>query len=97
MALHTHFECLHSRFATEICCISGEAKNPTRDIPRAIIITLLVVTSLYCAASIGLAGMVPYQDISETSGFPEGFRYRGHLWAAEITAVSRQHMMISAH
>jgi len=35
-----------------------------------------------------LAGMVPYQDISETSGFPEGFRYRGYYWAAEITAVS---------
>ena len=28
----------------EICCISGEAINPTRDIPRAILITLLVVT-----------------------------------------------------
>ena len=54
----------------------------------AIIITLLIVTTLYCGASVGLAGMVPYQDISETSGFPEGFRYRGYHWAAEITAVS---------
>jgi len=71
----------------EICCISGEAINPSRDIPRAIIITLMVVTSLYCAASIGLAGMVPYQDISERSGFPDGFRYRGYYWAAEITAI----------
>jgi len=44
--------------------------------------------SLYCAASVGLVGMVPYQHISETSGFPEGFRYRGYNWIAEITAVS---------
>ena len=56
----------------EICCMSGESINPSKNIPRAIIITLLVVTTLYCAASIGLAGMVPYQDISETSGFPDG-------------------------
>lgn len=71
----------------EICCISGEAINPTKNVPRAIIITLIVVTTLYCAASVGLAGMVPYGDISETSGFPDGFRYRGHNWIAEITAL----------
>eukprot|EP00578_Thalassiosira_sp_NH16_P001306 CAMPEP_0181133710 /NCGR_PEP_ID=MMETSP1071-20121207/31671_1 /TAXON_ID=35127 /ORGANISM="Thalassiosira sp., Strain NH16" /LENGTH=575 /DNA_ID=CAMNT_0023220123 /DNA_START=261 /DNA_END=1988 /DNA_ORIENTATION=+ len=70
----------------EICCISGEAIDPTRNVPRAIIITLIVVTSLYCASSIGLAGMVPYEDISGTSGFPDGFRYRGYNWAADITA-----------
>ena len=75
-------------FTLEICCISGEAKYPSKNIPRAILITLLVVTSLYCAASVGLAAMVPYPYISETSGFPEGFRYRGYNWAAEITAVS---------
>ncbi|KAL7550990.1 hypothetical protein ACHAWF_014196 [Thalassiosira exigua] len=38
----------------EICCISGEAIDPVKNVPRAIIITLMVVTSLYCAASIGL-------------------------------------------
>ena len=32
--------------------------------------------------------MVPYQDISEASGFPDGFRYRGYDWAADLTAVS---------
>jgi hypothetical protein len=45
----------------------------------------------YVAASLGLAGMVPYQDISEASGFPDGFRYRGYNWAADLTAVSGKH------
>jgi len=71
----------------EICCISGEAIHPTRDVPRAILITLLIVTCLYCGASVGLVGMVPYHEISETSGFPDGFRTRGIAWAAEITRL----------
>ena len=81
-----HYHLTHLQ-SPEICCISGEAKDPKKDIPRAIIITLLVVTSLYCAASVGLAAMVPYQYISEVSGFPDGFRYRGYNRVAEITAL----------
>ena len=91
VALLSHCFCF--RPTEEICCISGEAIDPTRNVPRAIIITLIVVTSLYCASSIGLAGMVPYEDISGTSGFPDGFRYRGYNWAADITAVSYQQVM----
>ena len=81
-----HYHLTHLQ-SPEICCISGEAKDPKKDIPRAIIITLLVVTSLYCAASVGLAAMVPYEYISEVSGFPDGFRYRGYNRVAEITAL----------
>ena len=72
----------------EICCVSGEAKDPSKNVPRAIILTLLIVTALYISASLGLVGMVPYEQISQTSGFPEGFRYAGSEWAAEMTAVS---------
>jgi hypothetical protein len=48
----------------------------------------LIANCRYVTASLGLAGMVPYQDISEASGFPDGFRYRGYDWAADLTAVS---------
>lgn len=71
----------------EICCLSGEAINPKQNVPRAIIITLLIVTTLYVSASLGLSGMVPYQEISEASAFPDGFRYRGYYIAANITAI----------
>jgi hypothetical protein len=39
-------------------------------------------------AAFALVGMVPYDEISVTSGFPDGFRYRGKEWAAQISAVS---------
>ena len=73
----------------EICCIAGEAIDPSRNMPRAIILTLIIVTTLYVTAAIALTGMVPYTDISETSGFPDGFRYRGMEWAAQLSAVSQ--------
>ena len=43
----------------------------------------------------GVMSQLVVSPISETSGFPEGFRYRGYLWAAEITAVShhKQHLV----
>jgi APA family basic amino acid/polyamine antiporter len=79
----------------EICCVSGEVKNPSENVPRAIILTLLIVTVLYISASLGLVGMVPYEQISETSGFPNGFRYAGYGWAAEMTAVSHVQILTS--
>lgn len=71
----------------EICCIAGEAKDPARNMPRAIILSLIMVTVLYIATSLALVGMVPYEDVSTDNGFPDGFRYRGCNWAAEISAI----------
>ena len=60
----------------EICCMGGEVVDPVKNLPRAVMGTIGLVTVLYVIAAIGLVGMVPYQYISETSGFPDGFRYR---------------------
>jgi amino acid transporter len=70
----------------EVCCLASEAKNPA-DMPRAVLWTLAIVTVLYVLASIALVGMVPYQDISDTSGFPAAFATRGIAWAAQLTAA----------
>ncbi|GAX22859.1 hypothetical protein FisN_24Lh144 [Fistulifera solaris] len=71
----------------EVCCVAGEAKNPVRDMPRAVLGTLGLVTITYVTASIALTSMVEDpQDISPTSGFPSAFRSRHVEWAAEIAA-----------
>ena len=70
----------------EVCCLASEAKKPS-DMPRAVLWTLVIVTTLYVLASIALVGMVPYEDISETSGFPAAFSTRGIAWAAQFTAA----------
>jgi amino acid transporter len=70
----------------EVCCMAAEAKNP-RDMPRAVLWTLAIVTILYVAASLALSGMLPYDQISDTSAFPAAFQSRGILWAAQLSAA----------
>ncbi|MFC9550119.1 amino acid permease [Rhodococcus sp. NPDC056960] len=41
-----------------------EAKNAKRDLPRAIILSLLIVTILYCLVAIAAVGAMPWQDIA---------------------------------
>ena len=71
----------------DICCMAGEAVNPTKNLPRAVLGTIALVTALYMFAAITLVGMVPYEDVSVTSAFPDGFHYNGCEWAAQITAI----------
>ncbi|HEX7304831.1 APC family permease, partial [Lentzea sp.] len=43
-----------------------EAENPQRDLPRAIIISLVVVTALYCAVALAAVGAMPWQTFEGT-------------------------------
>jgi APA family basic amino acid/polyamine antiporter len=71
----------------EICVVAGEALHPKRDLPRAVLGTLAIVTVCYILAAVALTGMLPYTEISSTSGFPEAFADRDWAWAAQLTAV----------
>jgi APA family basic amino acid/polyamine antiporter len=43
-----------------------EAKNPQRDLPRAIILSLVVITALYCAVALAAVGAMPWQSFEGT-------------------------------
>ncbi len=43
-----------------------EAKNPQRDLPRAIILSLVVITALYCAVALAAVGAMPWQQFEGT-------------------------------
>mmetsp|Transcript_17219 Transcript_17219/g.19930 ORF Transcript_17219/g.19930 Transcript_17219/m.19930 type:complete len:681 (-) Transcript_17219:49-2091(-) len=70
----------------EVCCVAGEALDPQRNMPLAIVISLTTVTGLYVVAALALTGMQPYYEVSEVSGFPYAFASRGHNIAAQISA-----------
>merc|ERR1711902_38988 len=68
----------------EVCCLTGEAINPHKNMPKAVLWTIFIVTILYISSSLALVGMQPSQDIV---GFPEAFRHNGNEVAAQITAL----------
>lgn len=70
-----------------ICNIGGEARNPVKDVPRAILLTLLIDGVIYMLAALALTAMLPYQQISTVSGFADAFRDNGWVWAEKLTIV----------
>lgn len=58
-----------------------EAKNPRRDVPIGIIVSLVVCTVLYIAVSAVLTGMVPYAKLNIDAPVSDAFRQVGLPWA----------------
>ena len=54
-----------------------EAKNPQRDVPIGIIVSLLLCTALYIAVAAVLTGMVPYDQIDKDAPVAEAFKSYG--------------------
>jgi APA family basic amino acid/polyamine antiporter len=51
-----------------VCFIGGEIKNPGRNIPRAIIISITFVALIYIIMNTSILGVLPWQEISSASG-----------------------------
>lgn len=64
-----------------------EAKNPQRDVPFGIIVSLIVATLLYIAVSAILTGMVPYQLIDVNAPVADAFSRVGLRWAQFIISI----------
>jgi basic amino acid/polyamine antiporter, APA family len=64
-----------------------EAKNPQRDLPIGIIVSLLVCTVLYIAVAGVLTGMVHWQDVNIEAPVARAFLDRGLLTASHIITL----------
>lgn len=60
---------------------SEEAKNPSRDVPLAIMASLLICTILYIAVAAVITGMVKYDQIDRDAPIPSAFAAIGLSWA----------------
>jgi amino acid transporter len=50
----------------QVCNIGEEIKDPTRTMPRSIILSILVVATLYILMTTVIIGMIPWQEAQET-------------------------------
>jgi APA family basic amino acid/polyamine antiporter len=64
-----------------------EAKNPQRDLPIGIILSLLICTVLYISVASVLTGMVPWRDINIEAPIARAFLDRGLTGASHIITL----------
>jgi APA family basic amino acid/polyamine antiporter len=65
-----------------------EARRPQRDVPIAILGSLLICTVLYIAVVAVITGMVPYAELDLTAPVADAFRRVGLRWAQFIIALA---------
>ena len=80
-------------FYTYIGCdclplMAEDAAQPTKSIPRALLLSLVITIILYICASTSLGLMVPYFDIDITSPYASAFAQRGISWAKYVVAAA---------
>ena len=64
-----------------------EAKNPQRDLPIGIILSLGICTILYIGVAAVLTGMVPWQQVNIEAPIARAFLDRGLPWASNIITI----------
>jgi basic amino acid/polyamine antiporter, APA family len=65
-----------------------ESKNPQRDLPRAVLLSLAVSMTLYVLVSLVLTGMVPYSQLAGAAPVDSAFKALGLDWVRGIISVA---------
>ncbi|HET8899766.1 MAG TPA: amino acid permease [Rhodanobacteraceae bacterium] len=65
-----------------------ESRQPQRDLPRAVMLSLLVSMVLYLAVSLVLTGMVPYTELNSPAPVDAAFKALGLDWVRGIINVA---------
>jgi len=83
----------------QVCNIGEEIKDPTRTVPRSIVLSIFIVAALYMLMTIVIVGMIPWQEAQETRTVasifiertfadPETGRIAGYVMTALILFVA---------
>ncbi|WP_251920452.1 APC family permease [Ligilactobacillus salivarius] len=64
-----------------------DAKNVQHNLPRAIIISLVVSTALYVAVSLVMTGVVPYKELNVAEAMAFVLLEKGHTLTAQIVSA----------
>lgn len=67
---------------------AGEAKNPKKDVPFAILASLIICTVLYILVSLVLTGMVRYSELDMRAPVASAFSGVGLTWAVYIIVIA---------
>lgn len=80
--------CFYAFQGFEVLAYSAEETvDPKKNVPRSIIVTLVIVTVLYLCVAISFTLMVPYTAIDKSAPFPSAFRYNNVTWAKYVIEI----------
>lgn len=65
-----------------------EARDPQRDLPRAVLLSLAISMALYLAVSLVLTGMVPYPQLNSAAPVDAAFKALGLHWVRGVINVA---------
>src|SRR5579863_9391343 len=51
-----------------VCFLGGEVENPERNIPRALILSIVAVAAIYVVMNIAVLGVVPWRELVSAAG-----------------------------
>jgi len=50
-----------------VCFFGGEVKDPARNIPRALLISIVLVSAIYIVMNISILGVLPWQELQQSA------------------------------
>jgi amino acid transporter len=50
----------------QVCNIGDEIKDPTRTVPRSIVLSILIVATLYVLMTVVILGMIPWEEVRDS-------------------------------
>ncbi len=71
----------------QVCNIGDEIKDPTRTIPRSIVLSTFLVAALYILMTIVILGMIPWQEVRGFANRCVGL-HRAHVRRSSNRAAS---------
>lgn len=74
---------------SNVCLIGGEIKNPRRNVPRAVLISIVIVACLYLAMNLSILGVLPWREAQHSKAVVADFMKaaQGSLAARIVTML----------
>lgn len=70
-----------------VSTLAEESKNPQQDLPKGMIYSLLICTTVYIVLALVLTGMVSYQLLGVSDPLAEVFKIKGIKWMLFIVSI----------
>jgi amino acid transporter len=71
-----------------VCLLGGEVRNPTKNIPRVVLLSIVLVAAMYLAMNISILGTLPWREAQHSKVIVSDFMWAVHgAWASKAVSV----------